>query len=148
MLNPNFDHAISAIIITGGWSISSYRSVEILRETGNYWCSLPDLPDIRYNHTQSGLITCGSGGYNSDTETSCLTLTDGQWMTSYNTAEVNIPPGHHNMEWCSWEDLVAQLLLRSYMMMEVHHLPLSVHIIPPELMSTPRMDGSWSYLIL
>ena len=83
MLNPNFDHAISAIIITGGWSSSSYRSVEILQQNGSYWCSLPDLPDIRYKHTQSGLIACGSGGYNSDTETSCLTLTDGHWMTSH-----------------------------------------------------------------
>ena len=73
----------SAIIITGGGSSSSssYRSVEILRENGSYWCSLPDLPDDRHYHTQSGLITCG--GRYSDTWESCLSFTDGQWNVSH-----------------------------------------------------------------
>ena len=72
-----------AIIITGGDPSSSYRSVEILRSNGSYWCSLPNLPDDRHEgHTQSGLITCG--GYDpSDTQTSCLSFTDGQWSTSH-----------------------------------------------------------------
>ena len=68
------------IIITGGYP--SYKSVEILRSNGSYWCSLPDLPDDRSLHTQSGLITCG--GYNSsDIKTSCLSFSDGQWSTSH-----------------------------------------------------------------
>ena len=70
----------SAIIITGG-SPSGYvgRSVEILRSNGSYWCSLPDLPDLRFQHTQSGLITCGSSG----SDTSCLSFINGQWETSH-----------------------------------------------------------------
>ena len=69
----------SAIIITGGDSTRSDRSVEILHANGSYWCSLPDLPDKRKNHTQSGLVTCG-GAY---TPTSCLTFSSGQWRTSH-----------------------------------------------------------------
>ena len=74
---------ISAIIITGGDSSASasIRSVEILRENGSYWCSLPDLPDVRDQHTQSGLVTCG--GYHSSTMTSCLTFSSGQWRISH-----------------------------------------------------------------
>ena len=74
---------ISAIIITGGDSSASasIRSVEILRENGSYWCSLPNLPDVRDQHTQSGLVTCG--GYHSSTMTSCLTFSSGQWRTSH-----------------------------------------------------------------
>ena len=80
----DYHHIISAIILTGGYSnISSVSSsVEILRSNGSYWCSLPDLPDVREYHTQSGLFTCG--GYSSmDTETSCLSFTDGRWSTSH-----------------------------------------------------------------
>ena len=69
----------SAIIITGGYPSS--RSVEILRANGSYWCSLPDLPDDRWYHSQSGLVTCG--GYYSDTRASCLTFSSGQWRTSH-----------------------------------------------------------------
>ena len=76
----------SAIIVAGGWidasSIIIY-SVEILRANGSYWCSLPDLPDDRYVHSQSGLVTCGGGAYNSDSQTSCLTFSSGQWRTSH-----------------------------------------------------------------
>ena len=71
----------SAIIITGGDSTRSDRSVEILHANGSYWCSLPDLPDKRKNHTQSGLVTCG--GIGSDIWTSCLTFSSGQWRTSH-----------------------------------------------------------------
>ena len=74
---------ISAIIITGG-DTNSGRSVEILREDGSYWCSLPDLPDDRFEHTQSGLVTCGGIGNDKSTmHTSCLTFTDGQWRPSH-----------------------------------------------------------------
>ena len=40
---------------------------------------MPDLPDDRSGHTQSGLITCG--GYWS--KRSCLSFSDGQWRTSH-----------------------------------------------------------------
>jgi len=68
---------ISAIIITGSEGVT-----EILRENGSYWCLMPDLPHRRIRHTQSGLITCGGHGEN-DTDTSCLTFSDGQWRETH-----------------------------------------------------------------
>ena len=44
-------------------------------------CSLPDLPDDYFYHTQSGLVTCG--GLSGDTPKSCLTFSGGQWITSH-----------------------------------------------------------------
>jgi len=80
MTSTTATNSTTAIIITGGFQAST--KVEILRENGGYWCSLPDLPDERYSHTQSGLITCG-GGATSDSWTSCLSFTNGQWVTSH-----------------------------------------------------------------
>ena len=78
-------NTIYGIIVTGG-SGGSNKSVEIIREDldGNVmsYCSLPDLPDVRNSHTQSGLITCGGGGTN-DTRTSCVTFSSGQWKSSH-----------------------------------------------------------------
>ena len=74
----------SAIIITGGvvTGIEGYGvSVEILRENGSYWCSLPDLPDIRYTHTQSGLVACG--GTPPPMSESCIFFANGEWITSH-----------------------------------------------------------------
>ena len=46
----------AAIIVTGGIpSKSAGTSVELLHSDGTPWCSLPDLPEIRYGHTQTGL---------------------------------------------------------------------------------------------
>ena len=54
--------------------------MEALRGDGSPLCSLPPLPDDRYFHTQSGLLTCGG-----DTSpTSCLTLTQGGNMEGPN----------------------------------------------------------------
>ena len=64
---------MSAIIITGG--SPSSKSVEILRENGSYWCSLPDLPDSKLYHSQSGLILCSFSV--------CLSFIKGQWVTSH-----------------------------------------------------------------
>ena len=85
MLKNNYHAFISAIIITGGYPSSNYRSVEILRENGSYWCSLPDLPNERYSHVQSGLIACGGGGHSTSSaiRKSCLTFSSGQWTKSH-----------------------------------------------------------------
>ena len=66
-----------AILATGG---SYLRSVEASIDEGTSWCSLPDLPNIIYFHTQSGLIACGGGNYNSN---SCLTFSNGVWNQSH-----------------------------------------------------------------
>ena len=47
--------------------------------TGKH-CTLPNLPDKRYWHSMEGMMVCG--GKDSDTDTSCLTLTDAGWKTT------------------------------------------------------------------
>ena len=76
--DPEFH--ISAIIITGG-VVAGYAtdSVELLFPNGTSLCSLPSLPDLRYYHTQSGLVTCGGRGDEKD----CITFSGGQWSTSH-----------------------------------------------------------------
>ena len=67
-----------AIIVTGSRYGGNPRSVEALREDGSSLCTLPDLPNDYFSHTQSGLVTCG-GYYN---WTSCIRLIDGEWLQS------------------------------------------------------------------
>ena len=55
------------------------RSVEVLYSNGTSYCSLPDLPEDRYHHSQAGLTACGGSG----TEDNCVTLTSGQWTQSH-----------------------------------------------------------------
>ena len=31
------------------------KTVEVLHSDGSFWCSLPDLPERRFYHTQMGL---------------------------------------------------------------------------------------------
>ena len=83
----------SAIIVSGGYdgyddgSLSGPgRSVEILRENGSYWCSLPDFPHARYSHTQSGLEACGGIGSCDTGEclvSTCMSFSSGEWRTSH-----------------------------------------------------------------
>ena len=72
--------------MAGGWEALSSTEVYI-PDTGKT-CSLPDLPEIRYDHTMDTLantpVICGGG----DTYTSCLQFTPtsagGVW-TNYTT---------------------------------------------------------------
>ena len=68
-----------AIIISGGQPSGSSRSIEVLREDGTPWCYLPDLPENRSSHTQSGLVACG-GGF---TRYSCLYFVPDMWIHSH-----------------------------------------------------------------
>ena len=71
----------SAIIVTGGRF--SRSSVELLFEDGSQVCNLPDLSDVRYGHTQSGLVACGGeGGFDSERKT-CVTFDKGEWRKSH-----------------------------------------------------------------
>ena len=74
----------AAIIVTGG--SPSKSSVEVLHSDGSPWCSLPDLPDDRYAHTQTGLEACG-GGYSSAIKTTCVRLSGGSWSPSHQLVE-------------------------------------------------------------
>ena len=71
---------ISALLITGGYG-SAGNSVEVFIPSTGQHCHLPDIPgEERAGHTMDGVTLCG--GYDTNTETSCLTLTDGTWETS------------------------------------------------------------------
>ena len=80
---------ISALLVTGTSpsypSDSVGQSVELLQETDSAWttCSLPDLPDRRVGHTQSGAVVCG--GFH--TRSSCLTFSSGGWTQSHTLLE-------------------------------------------------------------
>ena len=53
-----------AVIVTGG--SPGYNKAELIWPDGGPLCSLPDLADDREDHTQSGLVACGTGGWHRD----------------------------------------------------------------------------------
>ena len=52
--------------------------VEALSSDGSPWCSLPDLPKKRRDHSQTGLEACGG----KDTEVTCVHFKEGSWKKS------------------------------------------------------------------
>ena len=77
---------ISGVLVSGGNSETgnALASVEVIREDGTT-CSLPDLPEPRVEHSQSGLISCG--GYHDNVRTTCTEFASGEWTTSHNLTE-------------------------------------------------------------
>ena len=78
----------AAILVTGGFNMSSggvLSTVEVLHGDGSPWCSLPDLPEDRRSHTQTGLEACG--GYGSSASSTCVRLEAGSWTPSHQLAE-------------------------------------------------------------
>ena len=70
-----------AIIVSGGKSSGvPERSVEALSSDGTPWCSLPDLPRNRFDHSQTGLEACGG----MDTDVTCVHFKGGSWKKSQN----------------------------------------------------------------
>ena len=61
------------IIISGGDGAKA--SVEVFVPSNGLSCSLPALPDKRYEHTMDSLLICGG--------TTCLSFTSGLWITSH-----------------------------------------------------------------
>ena len=55
---------ISVIIITGGIDAGS-QSAELYIPASNTSCRLPDLPDMRQEHSQAGGVLCGGWGHSS-----------------------------------------------------------------------------------
>ena len=65
-------------MISGHYSSESVgRTAEVYVPSTGQHCQLPDLPDPRVYHSQEVNTVCG--GLNSDTRTSCLTLTEDGW---------------------------------------------------------------------
>ena len=86
-----FNLLFSAVLITGGWtntnktgfSINPQRSAEIYLPSVGTSCSLPELPERRYFHTQDGPLACG-GGSGIIKATTCVTWSQGAWTRSHN----------------------------------------------------------------
>ena len=68
-------------MVTGGWggTESVKTSVELLSSNGTRLCSLPNLPEKRMYHSQTGVLACGGG---SD-QKSCSTFAGGRWKKSH-----------------------------------------------------------------
>ena len=81
-------------------------SVEVLSSSGVLLpCSVPPLPDERYEHTQDGLVACGG---NSDaTITTCVTLTGGGWQQSHQLRQ-------RREDHSSWRSPAGLLLMGGY----------------------------------
>ena len=92
---------IAAIIVTGGTHGS--KSAELLHGNGSYWCSLPDLPEVRYGHTQTGLEACGSFRA-ATTKTTCVRLSGGSWSPSHQLVE-------KRRNHCSWSSPSGILMM-------------------------------------
>ena len=68
------------MMISGDWfsgSVGHSAEVYLPFIPGRH-CQLPNLPDWRRRHSQDAKTVCG--GSDSDTRTSCLTLTDDGWQ--------------------------------------------------------------------
>ena len=66
--------------------LSAGQSVEVYVPSIGLQCKLPDLPDMRYGHTMEAKTV--SGGPNTKTLTSCVTLTSaGNWKKTTNLLE-------------------------------------------------------------
>jgi len=86
------------ILVTGGFIRSGVdtSSVELLHGDGTPWCRLPELPQDRYYHTQSGLGACG-GSPKSATTTTCVRFSGGSWSPSHNLQQAR----WHHSSWAS-----------------------------------------------
>merc|ERR1712227_871091 len=66
-----------AILVTGGNGADT--SAEVLFTNGSSICELPQMPQSKFGHTQSGLTACG--GSFSDNHRNCIKFEDGSWIT-------------------------------------------------------------------
>ena len=59
-------------------------SVELLNLDGTWICTMPQMPEARSGHTQSGPVICGGSG--SATKKSCITFFSGgkDWVKTHN----------------------------------------------------------------
>ena len=80
---------IPGVLITGGYGNNGgdLQSVEIYNPVTNFICSLPQLPEARYWHTQDGGLACG--GSSSNTGTTCVKWSSesGTWTHSHTLSQ-------------------------------------------------------------
>ena len=68
------------------------QSVEIYNPVTNTICSLPELPEARYYHTQDGELACGGFGDSSNTWRTCVKWSSesGSWTQSHTLRQERI----------------------------------------------------------
>ena len=89
---------VSVVMVTGGYgSGSAGTSVELLSLNGTRLCALPDLPEARFQHSQSGYLTCGGGSISSSEVTSCVTFSGGTWEQTHTLGQRR----HAHTAWAS-----------------------------------------------
>ena len=73
------------VLVTGGslYGSTHYRFAEVYNPVTNTSCSLPQLPEERYEHSQDGGLACG-GNY-SPTQSTCVKWSpaSGNWTQSH-----------------------------------------------------------------
>ena len=91
------------VLITGSDQTNNAEiSAEVWLADGRS-CSLPDLPQARYAHTQSGITGCGGFGFDSAISSTCITF-NGEWEQSH---VLTVPRQFH----VSWRSSSGILLL-------------------------------------
>ena len=71
--------------------------MELLHSDGSPWCSLPDLPESRWDHTQTGLEACGGDHTYPDSYTTCVQFLGGSWTPSHNLLQER----YNHVSWAS-----------------------------------------------
>ena len=76
------------VLVTGGQGEGGdFNSTELLNMDGTWNCPMPEMPEPRMGHTQTGPIVCGGRGGGTK---SCITFISGDvnWKKSHNLAKV------------------------------------------------------------
>ena len=86
------------VLITGGWNdADDLRSTEIFSPVAKERCSLPQLPQNRYYHSQNGGLVCG--GSHPDAKSNCVKWSPafGNWTTSHALRQER----YHHVSWAT-----------------------------------------------
>ena len=73
---------ILVVMVMGGGGTNP-GPVELLSINGTRLCALPSLPENKFFHTLSGLITCGGGQPPNTDQKSCFTFSGGNWKKTH-----------------------------------------------------------------
>jgi len=93
--------SVEGLLISGGGGRE--KSVEVYVPSTGCSCQLPDLPVGRWGHSMEDRRICGGGNWDSDTGTSCLSLTDeGIW----NKTTTMLEDRKYHSSWASPSGLI------------------------------------------
>ena len=103
---------ISVVLVTGGIQGTNgfLSSVELLYSDGTKLCSLPDLPGIAAEHSQTGLLLCGGNGRIVNGK-SCFTFYGGHWKKTHTIGNPWFGNRNGRMQHTAWSSPRGVLLL-------------------------------------